>query len=151
MKTKSTKSASKTQEIVINDCYGGFSLSHKGVMLYAKLAGFKLYAFTDTRGKDGHLDFKHFVPCAGNKHDWMVHYSKKPLKKDGTYVEDSYFHARDIPRDDKNLISVVKQLGKKADGDCAKLKIVKIPVGVKWEISEYDGIEHVAESHERWS
>ena len=149
MKTKSTKS--KTQEIVINACYGGFSLSYEGVMLYAKLAGFKLYAFTNAMDKEGHLDFSHFVPYDGGTKEWMVHYSKKPLNTDGTYVDNAYFSDRDIPRDDKNLITTVKQLGEKANGSCAKLKVIEIPAGVKWEIEEYDGNEHVSESHERWS
>ena len=30
-------------KVVINACYGGFGLSHKAIMRYAELKGFKLY------------------------------------------------------------------------------------------------------------
>jgi hypothetical protein len=30
------------------------------------------------------------------------------------------------------------------------LRIVEIPDGVEWHISEYDGIEHIAENHRTW-
>jgi hypothetical protein len=35
-------------------------------------------------------------------------------------------------------------------GKFADLKIVKIPDGSKWEIEEYDGLEHVSEQHQTW-
>lgn len=56
-----------------------------------------------------------------------------------------------IPRDDLNLVQVVKELGQKANGLCADLKIVVIPDGISWCIEEYDGLEWVAEQHETWS
>ena len=34
-------------KIVINICYGGFGLSHKGMMKYAELKGLKLYPYKD--------------------------------------------------------------------------------------------------------
>ena len=37
-----------------------------------------------------------------------------------------------------------------ADGSCAKLEIVEIPDGVDWTVEEYDGNEHIAESHRTW-
>ena len=56
-----------------------------------------------------------------------------------------------IDRHDPGLVEVVELLGKKADGDCAKLKIVEIPDDVDYEIQEYDGNEWVAEKHRTWS
>ena len=61
-----------------------------------------------------------------------------------------WLHQRDIPRDDEALIKVVKTLKKKANGRCADLQIVKIPDDVEYEISEYDGLEHIAEKHRTW-
>lgn len=56
----------------------------------------------------------------------------------------------DIKRDDPALVDVVDQLGGDM-GSGTKLKVVEIPNDVQWEISEYDGWEHIAEKHRRWS
>lgn len=47
----------------------------------------------------------------------------------------------DYSRDDPNLVSVVEELGEAADGVCAMLKVIEIPEGIEWEISDYDGME----------
>lgn len=60
------------------------------------------------------------------------------------------FNYRDIDRDDKTLVQVVELLGEAAWGDYANLKVVDIPRGVTWHISEYDGKEQVAENHRVW-
>lgn len=67
------------------------------------------------------------------------------------FYEGGDFYDRDIPRDDPLLIEIVETLGKDASGRCADLYIVEIPDGVNWQIEEYDGWEHVAEVHRRWS
>ena len=59
-------------------------------------------------------------------------------------------NARDLPRDDPKLVECVESLGKRANGQSADLKVVKIPDGVDWEIEEYDGSEWVAEKHKTW-
>lgn len=56
-----------------------------------------------------------------------------------------------INRDDPDLIDIVENMGKAANSGFAKLKIVEIPDDVEWEISEYDGLEHIAEKHRTWS
>lgn len=90
-------------KIVINTCYGGFSLSPKAVQRYKARTGETL----------------------------------------GTYP--------DVERNDPDLVAVVEELGEKAAGPCASLKVVEIPDDVEWWIEEYDGVEHVAEAHLRWS
>jgi hypothetical protein len=57
----------------------------------------------------------------------------------------------DIARDDPDLVAAVEELGEDASDRFALLEVVKIPDGIDWEISEYDGKEHVAEIHRRWS
>lgn len=85
-----------------------------------------------------------------------MHYSTKPLIKESTTTEDaeyeknSYFWDRSIDRDDKALVQVVEEKGKEAFGKHAELKIVQIPDDVDWEISEYDGSEHIVEVHRTW-
>lgn len=57
----------------------------------------------------------------------------------------------EIPRDNPQLISVVRALGESASGPYARLKIVEVPDDVQWTIHEYDGSEWVAEVHRTWS
>ena len=55
-----------------------------------------------------------------------------------------------IERDNPFLIQVVENLEEKANNQYSNLRIVEIPDGVEWEISEYDGMEYVAEKHRKW-
>ena len=131
------------KEIVINKCYGGFSLSHKAIKRYAKLKGFKLFAFKyDSSINDNKSTYTKLTDKEAEK-EWIVSYYKDEEMQD-------YFFGRDIPRDDKTLIRIVKELGNEANGGHAELKIIEIPDDVKWTIEEYDGIEWVAEEHRTW-
>lgn len=56
----------------------------------------------------------------------------------------------EVTRTDPDVVAVVESLGEKANGNCAKLKVVEIPDGVRWEIDEYDGIESVREVSQSW-
>jgi hypothetical protein len=56
--------------------------------------------------------------------------------------EDSDLYSEDIPRHDKYLIKVVETLGDEANGNYAKLAIVKVK-GIRYKINEYDGWETV--------
>ena len=55
-----------------------------------------------------------------------------------------------IARDDSVLVEIIERMGEVANGSCAKLKIVEIPDDVLWEVSEYGGMEWVAEQHRKW-
>jgi hypothetical protein len=148
----------RDMKIVINSCFGGFNLSHAAVMRYAEIVGLKLYPEVDDISKK-------YLGDDLNDPSVMVHYYKVPpqqykdLQKeceeeDGNYGrindKDWYFSNYDMQRDDPALIKVVEEMGDSANGRCAELKIVEIPDGTDWEISEYDGLEHVAEKHETW-
>ncbi len=131
-------------KIVINACYGGFHPSHKAIMRYAELSGFKLYPY----GK-GIL----ISECAGYSkvptHDLPTHegFRGEILP---TIPEGAHFWHRDIERNDPNLVKVVEELGREADTSVSSLKVVEIPDGVEWTIEEYDGFEHIAEKHKTW-
>jgi hypothetical protein len=58
---------------------------------------------------------------------------------------------REVERHDPRVIQVIEEMGDKADGPFAKLRIVEIPDGTDYEVSEYDGNEHIAEKHQTWS
>lgn len=70
--------------------------------------------------------------------------------KELTNITDKDFWDRDIPRDDPYLIQIIKELGDKANGSYAELKIVEIPEDVDWIVEEYDGREWIAERHRTW-
>ena len=143
------------KELVINNHYGGFSLSHRGILRYAELTGLTLYPRIDD------ID-KRVRPDVTFDNAFFVHYYTVPVdefnrqadedRKRGDFAKSSelYFNDHGIPRDDINLIRVVKELGEKSWGKCAQLAIVAIPDDVEWEIEEYDGWEHVAEKHRVW-
>ena len=61
---------------------------------------------------------------------------------------------QDIARDDPVLLDIIEKIGLQAAGsDFAKLMITQIPDDVPedgWVISDYDGMEWVAEKHRTW-
>ena len=61
------------------------------------------------------------------------------------------FRYDEIQRNDTDLVHIVETMGEKADGECAKLKIVEVPDDVHWHIAGGDeGNEWVAENHRIW-
>lgn len=54
-----------------------------------------------------------------------------------------YTDAREIDRTDPALVQTVEELGDKANGRHAKLKIAEVPSGTLYRIDEYDGNESV--------
>ncbi len=137
-------------KIVINSKFGGFGLSHKGTLHYAKLCGFELYPYVNDRDARGDLDFRKFKSYEEGDDSFIIYYSKESLDGESGYEDDSCFSCGDIERNDPMLIKTVEDLGDDANGVCAALKIVEIPEGVKWQIEEYDGYEHIAEKHRTW-
>lgn len=126
-KTKKTTSKprekkEKTIPVVINRCYGGFSLS--------------VNAIRDLReAKSEHALAAHLP---GEKYD------------DGT-VSTISCGCRDIPRNDPHLVALIREKGPDyVGGDFARLEIVEIPADVKWYVHEYDGYESVYEEHRTW-
>lgn len=140
-------------KVVINACYGGFGLSPEGEDAYAKLKGINLYRYQQTkhRYKDGVEQYEKVKKgdCTGFFYhvytkDFGDSFSKHPS-------DEYYWSYRDIKRNDPDLVSVVENLGEKASGDCASLRVVEIPDDVDYIIDEYDGIEHIAERHRTWA
>jgi hypothetical protein len=143
-------------KIVVNRCFGGFSLSTLAVLEYCKLAGIKVFCYVDDQDRTARFDKRKFVkidPLKSGADHFMTYWLKTDL---GEVVGNKEFngadwlHDREIDRDDPFLIEVVEKLGDKANGRCAELEIVEIPDGVDWEIDEYDGSESIHEKHRSW-
>lgn len=154
-------------KIVINKSYGGFSLSPAAVKRMAELQGKPCYFFVRTSGNLDNLS-----PCseqvAAKSLIWSSYTVPNPEEVAGSndnfyamsYEErkasnhrwaDITLTSRPENRADPLLIQVVEELAEKADGSGASLSVAEIPDGTKWEIDEYDGLEHVAEKHRTWN
>lgn len=142
----------ETKEIVINTDYGGFGISNEALLGLIKKnsSAIKIMTMEEYAGKNWKEDAKKY-PYSYKRKKFKEGYLQKnsvtgTLYKDNRvyFLKDGYGEAREHP----DLIAVVKKLGKKANGMCADLKIIKIPVDVKYTIEEYDGIEWIAEEHE---
>ena len=145
---------------MINACFGGFSLSNKGIKRYLELKGkkcyfykndFKIKIFEKTGEKNNVFLNYIFTKNFGDKFKDAEFISGGPQNKKYKAIWDYHFSGGDISRDDEHLIQVVEELGEEANGECAKLEIVEIPNGVDWEKDEYDGIESVEEAHRSWN
>lgn len=114
-------------KIVYNACYGGFGLSDIAYKRYAELAGIAIYP------ED--------IGCG-----LTVYYLTEPTgNKKGDDSRESLY-CRDFKRHDPILIQVVEELGEKANGQCAKLRIEETDSRM-YRIDEYDGYESVATSY----
>jgi len=142
------------RKIVINNCFGGFGLSHEGILAYLDKCGVPVW--TEANDKFGGLiPFNYYlVPpeerIPGSPEDWHS-MSLAQRQAHNTAYSKTVFHDRDLARDDPYLVAVVEELGARANGRHAELKVVEIPADVDWEITEYDGNEAVAEKHRTWS
>ncbi len=56
----------------------------------------------------------------------------------------------DIPRNDPVLVQLIEENAELYGDRGTRLVVVEIPYDVDWEISEYDGREHIAEKHRTW-
>lgn len=101
------------KRIVINRRYGGYGLSKEAQKWIALRKGLSLRheEKTDT-----------YYVVEFREHEWET-------------ISDH------ITRDDPDLIEVVLQLGERANGLSAELKVVDITIEI--EISDYDGMESV--------
>lgn len=138
-------------KIVINSCYGGFSLSPQAMLEFYKRKGRECHFFTQPnfRGK--------YIPVDPDSKTGISQMMLSAFDVTNPDVDEDDFwkkHYLDsIPEDrtDSDLIAVVEQLGDDASGSCAQLKVIEIPDGTNWEIDEYDGVESIHEVHSSWS
>ena len=102
-------------KIVINACFGGFSLSLAATQWLANKGC--------QEAKDELADESRFFESEGETTFWG-------------------FHPETLARHDSLLVECVEALGEAASGDCAKLIIVTIE-GNRYIIDQYDGSENV--------
>jgi hypothetical protein len=140
---KTTKS--KYTKVVINTCYGGFSISPKAIEMLAQRKGKKCYFF-DNSCKNVECN-----PTLINGYPTGLFWTASSTDnlEEFDYTKHNLTNHPEN-RADSDLVAVVEELGEEANGMHAELKVVKIPSDVKWHIEEYDGNEWVAEEHRTW-
>jgi hypothetical protein len=118
--------------VAINRCFGGFGISDKA---FEKLLERKGIAFDKVDQKVSSLFGASYYDAgyAGDENHYLSDYD---------FCQD---------RADPDLIAVIEEMGEQANSFAADIAIIEIPDDVKWQIHEYDGIEHVAEEHRTWS
>jgi hypothetical protein len=117
--------------VAINRCHGGFGISDEA---FEKLLERKGIAFDKVENESKLMGATYYQ--AGHAGD------------DDYYISDYGYYDN---RSDPDLISVIEELGDKANSWASSIAIIEIPDDVKWHIDEYDGMEHIAEDHRTWS
>ena len=141
------------RRVVINDCYGGFGLSHDAILAYLDKCGTPVWTEINDRF-NGLIPWTYYlVPpeqrIPGDPDNWHEMTLAQRAAHNAAYSR-TVFSDRDVARDDPYLVQVVEELGSEANGRYAKLKVVEIPADVEWEIEEYDGSEWISEKHRTW-
>lgn len=131
-------------KVVINICYGGFGLSFAGLKRYyeIKFPERKLYCYnrdfyTDIYTKVSEDEYDSFCTDIFDK-DFGSTFNANDIDED--VFNDHFVFSHDIKRTDPALVQVVEELGDKADGEYAELKVVEFSSN-KYRICEYDGME----------
>jgi hypothetical protein len=129
-------------KIVINSCFGGFSVSRKAILRYAELKGIPLYI-----EKTDWDDIYWTVPKEDRVgvlcEDDFYKASIEDRKKSNEFYEAHTISNRYFDRTDPILVQVVEELGDDANGDCARLQVVSLEKGTLYCINEYDGYESI--------
>lgn len=121
------KEKATTYKVAYNACFGGFSLSREAVLLARKLSGNPKWGGTTLKGEI----FEDTGEVSENDYGSISR----------EFDDDDY-----IARHDPILVQVIEELGDKANGCVARLRIAEIPIGTPYRIDEYDGNERVMTS-----
>lgn len=136
-------------KVVINACFGGFGLSEEGTRAYWARKGKQVFtsgaAYTQV-----YYDEPYPPEFALPEGTYFMEPSHPEYDNHRKWCATHTLYDCAIDRNDPDLAAVVEELGNSANGAYASLKVVEIPDDIYWEISEYDGSEHVAEKHRTW-
>lgn len=114
----------KTKKVIINNCYGKYSLSLNGGKEYLDRVGIEYSIETNEWGESYLFDIKNNKP---------------------------FYSEFDDMREDETLIECLEELGSKyMSGNIARLEIVEIPDDVEYYINSENGLETIHEKHRKW-
>lgn len=131
-------------KLVINKCYGGFSLSLKALADYYKRkhSDSEVYFYLRKYNRDGNVEY---IKCSAENADIVLSEdfgNKVLIDRSSDLFFQHVISDCDMPRYDKDLIDVVETLGDEANGRFAELQVVEIDDD-RYRIIEYDGLESV--------
>jgi hypothetical protein len=132
----------KKTKVVINKCFGGFSLSREAILELDRLGcphvkRVPLSQFAQFKMAKGSMEE------AKRLAEELFGF---PVVGDEVIEQSHRGRERACPV----LVEVVERLGDRANTKYSELKVVEVPADVEWEIEEYDGVEAVEEKHRSW-
>jgi len=141
-------------KVVINRCFGGFGLSKEACQRYWDIKGHQVWIEDDTKFASMGLFTVWLVPpedrLESKEGEAFYSMSMEERKVYNEKHSEQTWYYRDVDRNDPILVQLVEENSELYSGRCAELAVVEIPDGVAYEIEEYDGREHVAETHRTW-
>lgn len=150
-------------KVAINVCFGGFSFSPEATLRLYEL-GVPIATPVDEYYPPAEREeTAKKYPTMGyekNLAQWRDYLAEPPPTDSRASIFLTVFSpdekfvlnaGREVERHDPRVIQVIEEMGAKANGACAELRVVEIPDGTDYEIDEYDGNEHIAEKHRTWA
>lgn len=148
-------------KVAINKCFGGFGLSPEATLKLYERGVTEIATPVDEYWppeKRAEEDAKYAtLGYSSAIAKWRAYFAgdregRQPLLTVFSPDEKLVLYAGrcDELRAHPELIRIIEEMGDAANGSCAELAIVEIPDGTDYEISEYDGREHIAETHRTW-
>jgi len=116
--------------VVVNGCWGGFGISQAAYQRLIEWGVPVIDYSDDTEDVEGEIIYRGGLSFNAPDYLWDC------------WLSDNRSHPL--------LVRVVRELGKEADGEHAKLRIVEVPSDAEWYIHDYDGQESVHEQHRTW-
>jgi hypothetical protein len=126
-------------KVVYNACFGGFGLSREACQRYFDIKGQKVW-IEDHKPKILGMFDVWLVPPEERVKKKKSMSSEECLEYNKKYSEQTWYYMN-VDRHDPVLVQVVEELGDKANGEFAKLRIEE--VYGPYRITEYDGNESI--------
>ena len=132
-------------KVVYNACYGGFGLSKEACQRYWDIKGQQVWIENDTQFISLGLFTVWLVapedriPAKGGDDFYSMNIDER-VAYNQAYSKQTWYY-NNVDRHDPALVQVVEELGDKANGICAKLRIDE--VDGPYRMDEYDGNESV--------
>jgi len=126
-------------KIVLNKLQNGdFSLSQKAIDAYCARKGRRMYSYKFVTKNDKDM----FIRVPNDVDNFTLWQTTWNYGRETEMLE-KVFYVHKMNRTDADLVAVVEELGKEANGMFADLQIMTIPDNVRYTIYNNDGIETV--------
>lgn len=135
-------------KVVYNACFGGFGLSREAIQRYWEIKGQQIWIEDDKKYSAlGIFDVWLVPPEERLELRYDEEFDAMTTEEKIAYTKarsEQIWNLHRVDRHDPALVQVVEELGDKANGNYAKLRIAE--VSGPYRIDEYDGFESVETS-----